>query len=102
MKKKLINKAIVKKMSKLSGLIFDNMEVEYFTKQFNETLSAVNVLNQLDTHNTKETHHVTGLENIYREDKINKENMLSQKDALSNTKKSFKGYFVVKAVFDDK
>jgi len=39
-----------------------------------------------------------GLKNVTREDKIDETRMLSQKEALSQAKKTHKGFFVVPAV----
>lgn len=101
MKKKLISKDIVKRMVKLSDLSVDPNEQAYFTKQFNETLDIIGKLNELDTNKVPRTNHVTGLSNIFRKDVIKRRNMLSQKEALSNAKNTYKGYFVVKAIFDE-
>ncbi len=101
-KKRLISKDTVKKMVALSNLKVDLKEQSYFTKQFNETLTNINKLNQLDTKKVEGTSNVTGLSNVFREDKIEKIRMFTQKEALSNAKKTHKGYFLVKAIFDEK
>ncbi len=99
--KKHISKDIVKQMVKLSNLSVDSKEQSYFTRQFEETLKTIDKLNQLNTDKVPGTDQVTGLSNIFREDKIEKERMLSQKEALSNAKSTYKGYFLVKAIFDE-
>jgi len=99
--KKLITRDTVSEMVKLSNLKVDKNEEKYFTNQFNETLITIDNLNKLDTKKVPETSHVTGLSNVFREDIIEKDRMLSQKDALSNGKKIYNGYFLVKAIFDE-
>lgn len=88
-------------MVKLSDLSVDANEQTYFTKQFNETLNIIGKLNKLDTKKVPPTNHVTGLSNIFRKDVVERKRMLSQKEALSNAKSSHKGYFVVKAIFNE-
>ena len=101
-KKGKITPNIIKKMVKLSKLTITKPEYKYFTKQFNETLNIVNKFNELKTKKVNETSHVTGLINNFREDIVEKDRMLTQEEALSNAKKTHKGYFVVKAIFDEK
>lgn len=99
--KKLITRETITKMVKLSKLSVDQKEEEYFTDQFNETLTTIEKLNKLDTKKVSETSHVTGLTNVFREDRVEKGRMLSQKEALSNGKRTHNGYFVVKAIFNE-
>lgn len=99
MKNNKLSKKVVEKMVKLSKLTIDEKEIDYFTKQFNETLLIIDSLNKLDTKKTIGTNQVTGLENVYKKDVIEKERMFSQEEALSNAKKTYKGYFLVKAIF---
>lgn len=89
------------KMAQLSNLPVDKKQEEYFTKQFNETLAAVDVLEEVKTEKTPGTFNVTGLKNVFRKDIIEREKVLSQDEALSNAKKKHEGYFVVDAIFDD-
>jgi len=102
MKIKKITKKVVEKMVKLSNLTIENKEIEYFTRQFNETLEIVDKLNNLDTDGVEGTSQVTGLINVFRKDIVEKNRMFSQKEALSNSKNTYKGYFLVKAIFNDK
>lgn len=99
-KNKNITSSKVKVIENLSRLIVDVKEKEYFTKQFNETISVVDKLGEIKTENIKPTHQVTGLINVFREDKIDKNRILTQEEALSGSKNTHKGYFVVKAVFE--
>ncbi len=90
------------KVAKLSKLEIDKKEELYLTKQFNETLSVIDQLAEPDTKNVLTTSQVTGLKNVFRKDLVDKERILSQKEALSNAKKVYGGFFVVKALFDEK
>lgn len=100
-KKNLITKGTVRQMIRLSNLKVDPKELTYFTKQFDETLIIVNKLNRLSTENISGTSNVTGLTNVFRRDVIERDRMFTQKEALSNAKKTHKGYFLVKAIFDE-
>jgi aspartyl/glutamyl-tRNA(Asn/Gln) amidotransferase C subunit len=102
MSKKLFSAKTTKKMALLSDLSIDPKEQTYFTKQFNETLKIINKLNKLNTENVTGTYNVTGLFDTFRKDEVTKDRMLSQKQALSNAKKTYKGYFVVKAILNEK
>ena len=102
MKKNKFNKDEIVKIAELSNISLKKGEEEYFAAQFNETISAVDRLNELETKNIKETDHVTGLENVYRKDVVEKIRVLSQTQALSNARRKYKGFFVVKGVLDEK
>lgn len=95
------SRKLLKAVAKLSNLRVKTDEEVYLTSQFEETLQTIDVLNKIDTTNVAETDQVTGTENILREDKVNKDQMLTQEEALSNAKQTHKGYFIVKAVFDE-
>lgn len=92
----------IQKMAELSKLTVEAKEKSYFLNQFNETIKAINKLQKLNTNGVKGTYHTTGLKNVFREDIIEKGRILKQKDALSNAKRVFKGFFVVKGVLDEK
>ncbi|OGM21514.1 hypothetical protein A2714_00140 [Candidatus Woesebacteria bacterium RIFCSPHIGHO2_01_FULL_38_9] len=90
------------KIAELSKLEIDKNEGGYLTEQFNETLTVIDQLEDPRTENVIETSQVTGLKNVFRNDSIDKKRILSQKEALSNAKKFHEGFFVAKAVFDEK
>ena len=85
-------------IAKLVSLNLSLHESDYFPEQFNKTLKNINVLSELDTNEVEETSQVTGLTNVFRADVIDNNRILSQKQALSGAKRSYKGYFVVKAI----
>lgn len=90
------------KIADLSKLKVGKKEENYLAKQFNQTLEVVDDLNKLKTQSTPETSQVTGLKNVFREDVIDPNRSLTQGEALSNSKKTHNGFFVVKAVLNEK
>lgn len=99
MKNNILGKEMIEKIKILSHLKIDNKESSYFERQFKETLKVVDNLGKIDTKNIKTTNQVTGLNNVFREDRVDKKRILSQKEALSNAKNTYNGYFLVKAIF---
>jgi len=57
------------------------------------------MLNEINTKNVEPTAHVTGLENITRDDVTAPS--LSQNQVLSNTEKTYQGFFEVNAILDN-
>jgi aspartyl-tRNA(Asn)/glutamyl-tRNA(Gln) amidotransferase subunit C len=86
-------------IAKLANLPLSSDEGKRFEKQLEETLDYVEELNQVDTKNVEPTSQVTGLENVARED-ISKPS-LTQDEALSNTTKSYNGFFKVNAILEN-
>lgn len=91
----------VKHVAKLANLPLSPQEETVFLQQFTDTLTTVDLINQLDTNNIEPTSQVTGLVNITRPDVINRDRVLSQSAALSQAKHTHNGYFVVPAIFND-
>jgi len=98
MSKKQVTQADVEKIARLANLEVSDKEKKLFSKQFTDSLDIIDQLQEVDTQGVRTTHQVTGLKNITREDKIDETRMLSQKEALSQAKKTHKGFFVVPAV----
>lgn len=86
----------VEHIAKLANLRLSPSEIKAFTKQLSEVLDYVEKLREVNTSNTEPTSQVTGLVNVFREDKVKLS--LTQKEALSNAKRKYKGYFVTKGV----
>ena len=97
-----ITHEVVESVKKLSNLELNKTEIKYLTKQFNQTLFVVDELNEIKTQEVKPTNHVTGLFNVFREDILDKKRILSQEEAISSSCETHNGYFVVKAIFDEK
>jgi len=91
----------VKHIAKLAKLNLSDSQIAQLTPQLTSVLDYVSKIQSLDTKGVIETSQVTGLENVYREDVVDNERMLSQEEALSNAKRSYNGYFVVNAIFEE-
>jgi len=98
MAKKHISPAEVEKIARLANLKISTKEKKLFSKQFTDSLSVIDQLQEVNTQGVATTHQVTGLENVTRKDQIDETRLLSQKEALSQAKNTYKGYFVVPAV----
>lgn len=92
-------KVDVNHLAKLSQMTVTSKQAKKLSTGFSETLKTISLLQKLDTSKVSSTFQVTGLKNIFRQDKINQARTLSQKQALSNAKKKYKGYFVIPAIF---
>jgi len=89
----------ISRLAKLSQMTVGLQEAKKLKKGFKEILKTISDLEKLNTKKVSSTFQVTGLKNIFRQDKIDKSRMLTQKQALSNAKKKYQGYFVVPAIF---
>ena len=92
-------KVDVKHLAKLAQMQVTPEEEKALEKGFEQTLKVIDQLSELDTSKVKPTSQVTGLTNVWKEDKVDNSRTLSEKQALSNAKKTYKGYFMVPAIF---
>jgi len=83
-------------IAKLASLPINKQEEKKLEEQLIETLTYVEMLQEIDTKKVQPTSHVTGLENVTREDATR--SSLSQAQALANAKKTHEGFFVVDAI----
>lgn len=88
-------------LAKLTNIPISENEVSKFAAQFSTTLDTISTLESLDTTEVIATPQVTKLENIYREDEIDQSRQFTQAEALANTSKSHRGYFVVPVVLHE-
>jgi len=95
-----LTKAQVLHVGKLAKLSLKQSEVEKFKVQLTSIFDYVDSIAKMKTQGVPETNQVTGITNRFRKDEIIRDTMLSQKEALSGAKKTYKGYFVIKAIFD--
>ena len=91
-------KVNVQSLAKLVNIPLNPGEEKKLQAGFDSTLKAVDKLNRLAAGKTKTTFQVTNLQNVWREDKLQPERQLTQKQALSNAKKTYQGFFVVARV----
>lgn len=89
----------VKHVAKLANLPLSEREEEKYSEQLSETLDYIEQLNEIDTKNVEPTHSVTELSNVMRADETVPS--LTQDEALQNAKSKEKGFFKVKAIFDE-
>lgn len=97
MAKSKLTKAEVKHIAQLANLALNEAEIKKFSRQLDETLAYIEILNQLDTKNVEPTNQVTGLENVTREDKTKPS--LTLAEALSGAAKQENNLFKIKAIF---
>lgn len=86
-------------IAKLANLPISDEEEKMLEKQLSETLTYVEMLQEIDTNSVEPTAQVTGLENVTRAD-VSKPS-LTQEQALSNTKHQHAGFFEVEAILDN-
>lgn len=89
------------KVAKLAHLSLTAAQEEKFTKQLDSVLAYISKIQELKTDDVEETNQVTGLTNVFRQDEVDTSRILTQKEALSNAKKTHKGYFMVPAIFEE-
>lgn len=73
----------IQKIAVMSGLALDPEELEKYRAQFEEILSYVEKLNEVDTSGIEPTYQVTGLKNITRKDVL-VDYGVSTEDLLAN------------------
>lgn len=96
------NNTQVKHIATLANIPITEEESTKIAQAFSETLAVVDQLRQIDTKQVAITHQVTGFKNILREDIVREEQSFTQEQALANAKLTYKGYFVVPYVLQNK
>lgn len=86
-------------LEKLANLELNENERKQIEKQLEETLSFIEILNQINTDKILTTNQVTNLENITRIDEI--KSSLSQEEALKNAKETHNGFFKTEAILEE-
>jgi aspartyl-tRNA(Asn)/glutamyl-tRNA(Gln) amidotransferase subunit C len=86
----------VDRIAALSKLEFSQAEKEKFAEQFNQILSYIEKLNELDLTQVAPTHHVWDAFNVFREDEV--QAGLSVDQVLENAPASNMGHFSVPKV----
>lgn len=82
-----------------ANLVLSDQEQSTISSQLNEALSAISVLNELDTSTVSSVTSASGLTNVMREDVVKPS--FTQNDALGNANQTHNGYFMVQAVFEN-
>jgi len=97
-KKSIISIDEISHVANLAKLNLPDRLLLKFSDQLSSVIDYMSKIQKLNTEKVPETTQVTRLENIFREDEIKPS--LSQKEALSNAKNTYNGFFKVKAVFE--
>jgi aspartyl-tRNA(Asn)/glutamyl-tRNA(Gln) amidotransferase subunit C len=92
----MVDKEIVLKVAQLSKLRLKDEEVEIFSKQFNDILSFVEVLKEVDTEGVLPFYEIDLQESYYRDDVA--AGSISNEEALLNAPLKEGGFFVVPRV----
>ena len=92
----------VRKIAKLAHIPLTEDRAEDLAQGFTKTMKVVDNLTQVDVTGVEPTNQVTGLENVFREDEIDTTRMFTQEQALSQSRNTHNGYFVVDRVLEDK
>lgn len=88
----------VKKVAKLSNLTLTPKEEKEFDEQLNNVVTYIETLNKIDTSKVEPTAQVTGLKNVFQEGNI--QDSFSQEEAVSGSKNTHNGMFVVGKLVD--
>lgn len=97
-----LTRGVVCHVAKLAKLSLSATEVARFQKQLGKVIDYVNELGEVDTSKVEATSQTTGLENVTRDDLLSPEDCLTQNQALSESKKTYNGYFLVPMVLKGK
>jgi len=90
----------VSHISKLANIPITQKEEKKLAEGFTETMKVVDQLFTVDVEGIEPTHQVTGLENVMRNDEVDTMRTLTQEQALSNSKRTHNGFFVVDQVIN--
>ncbi len=84
-----IDKELIKRVAGNARLKLSDEEIERFTKQLEDILSAFKSLDEVNVEKVKPSFHPQEISDVYREDKAQKFDW----DPLANTKHKEKKYF---------
>lgn len=94
------SKSVVTHVSQLANIPLSAEETTALMSAFDETLSVIENLQEVDVAQLEPTHQVTGLTNVYRADEIDAQRQFTQEEALVNARETLRGYFVVPRILD--
>jgi len=100
MKKNILTIDRIKHIAQLANLSLDDKELQTYTQQLASVLNYMEILQDVDTKNITPTYQVLdGTTNVYREDVVGKS--FSQKEAISQGKRIYEGFFTTRNVFEE-
>ncbi len=88
----------VEYIANLARLTFNDEDLENFTHEFNEILSYMEKLNELDTENVEPLSHPVENKNVFRADEVKPS--IDREDALKNAPERTEEFFVVPKVIN--
>ena len=94
-----MKKTVIEHLAKLANLTLTESEKKKLGQQLTEILDYVRQLDKVETKGVAPTSQVTGLENVFRQDEM--QVFLSQDEVLANAKSQEKGFFKIKAIFEE-
>ena len=100
MKSKIFDAADVDQFAKLANIPVTDEEKEELARGFNQVMKVLEDLKKIDVTDVEPTHQVTGLSDVIRDDEVDVTRMFTQKQALSNAKDTYNGFFVVDQVLE--
>lgn len=97
-----VNNTQVKHIAELANIPVGEEESIKIAEAFTKTLDVVDQLKKTKANKVSITHQVTGFKNILREDIVRPEFSFTQAEALANAQVTYKGFFVVPHVLQNK
>lgn len=94
-----LTKDDIEKVALLAKLPLSPSELEKFSDQLSDVISYISTLSEVNTDKVEPTSQTTGLTNNLRPDVTT--DSLKASEALSGSRKTHNGYFVVDAVLND-
>jgi aspartyl-tRNA(Asn)/glutamyl-tRNA(Gln) amidotransferase subunit C len=98
--KQKIDKSLVKHIAQLANLELDEDKIDLYQDQLSVIVDHFNDLKSLSFADVPETSRIVEEENVWREDKVTPS--FNQDEALSNSKNTHQGYFLVPYVLTQK
>ena len=97
-----VNNTQVKHIAQLANIPVSEEESVKIAEAFTQTLTVVDHLKKANASKAAITHQVTGFKNVLREDTVKEDQSFTQEEALANAKTTYKGFFVVPYVLQNK
>lgn len=94
----MLSRDDVKHIARLAKLSLKPQEREKFKSQLERVLGYFKKIQEMKIERAKASYQLTEVINRFREDKVETSRMLSQREALSQAKKSRRGYFVIERI----
>lgn len=95
-----VTKQQVKHLATLANLVLSDEQIEKFQGDLSSIINYMDEMKQLQLDKVESTFRTTEEENVLRDDVVI--DSFSQSDALKNTKKQYKGFFVVDRILENK